>query len=973
MKSFWFLVLIAFLANSAPAKPVSQSQAQNVAVNLAKAKKQKVSLKAKKPRKSEPNVLYYVFDVGESGGFAIVAGDDVFKPVIGFSESSEFDYANMPPNFAWYLQNIEKEMLFVLENGQEQTPQMAKEWSAAGDAYTPGTYLITTTYKQSSPYNSKTPLVNGTATLTGCVATVMSQIMNYHKYPAKGRGIIPAYVTSTEKLAMPAVNMDTVTFNWSSMNDNAIATLMSVAGKSVEMDYGIEGSGAASKDAAVALRGYFDYDQSIQYIERSAIGDDWENILKEQIDLSLPVYYAGMSGSGSAHAFVLDGYDNTGKFHFNWGWGGQYDGWFISTALEPSTHNYNYSQSAIINIMPNQGTIVPSDYKLRSYGVTSDSIIFQDSALNVSIAINNSGTDDYFGRMLIMLEDELGFEILTEKYVVIPADNSYRSYKFYIPKINSAGGNYEISVLYETDDGYYLLNSKNVSVVGLYMPRLEVNGSVAMLEGYTSVDSISVVLSNIGQKSFANLNIDFKQEFFAKNKNIASIILPGKSDTLKIVPILGLSAGTYRDTLIVTGDNGISLLSPLEIKVMPESEYYSASFDTDSLVFEKKYFSYGIEETKSANFNNAGNLTGLKASFGKGIAFELAGAFPSQLPMSSSTPVSIKAKDGLVPGVYKDTLFITGNNGVSAELPLKVEIAKINIVSEQSDYNMRLIRPITLINKNDTIRDGIIFQDSALTVRFSLQNTGTVDFAGKIVIVIENEIGMERLAEVNYSVPVNTANGYTFGVSISKVKSIGGNYKISALYTENSKDYYMISAVKYTTFDCPNPIDVFVVGLYMPKLEVSGSLAPLLEDYATVDSLNMVFSNIGQKSLSNLKFEFKQGFFASSKNIAGTILPGNSNSFKFAPVLGKKTGIYRDTLAITGDNGVSMLYPLEFEVTTLAVIKQSLMLSEIPQNATVQIYDLKGKLVKGTLPPGIYIVKVKLPGKPLVFFRHVLR
>jgi hypothetical protein len=297
------------------------------------------------------------------------------------------------------------------------------------------------------------------------------------------------------------------------------------------------------------------------------------------------VYYAGRSSSG--HAFILDGYNNNEEFHFNWGWGGHYDGWFISTALTPSAiHDYSYEQDAIINIMPNRGSIPQSGYNLRLVqpivltniegDTINDNRIFQDSALIVKIGIRNSGINDFFGKIIITMENELGREIISEKYVAIPASIYYYPFDFYIPKINSIGGDYQIKVLYTTnDEEHYMVNNQwsiynplNVFVVGLYMPKFEISGNLApALEDYNSVDSLNITISNLGQKMFSNLELNFKQGIFASNENIASTVLPENSASVKFAPALGLTAGVYKDTLMVTGDNDIYFMHPLEFIV----------------------------------------------------------------------------------------------------------------------------------------------------------------------------------------------------------------------------------------------------------------------------------------------------------------------------------------------------------------------------------------------------------------------
>jgi len=248
-------------------------------------------------------------------------------------------------------------MALALDNELGQATQTAQEWATltAGGSYEPGTYLLTTKWDQGTPYNNQTPIIGNKRTLTGCVATAMAQIMKHHKHPSGAlTGIIPEYTTKTEKLAIPSVNLANITFDWENMEAEAVATLMSVVGKAVKMDYGTDASGASSENAASAFREYFNYDSRARYVEKDYFEiiekGNWITMLKEQINSNLPVFYAG--GITNAHAFVLDGYDNYDNFHFNWGWGGSYDGFFTLLNLNPGSNNYTSWQGAIIDIKP---------------------------------------------------------------------------------------------------------------------------------------------------------------------------------------------------------------------------------------------------------------------------------------------------------------------------------------------------------------------------------------------------------------------------------------------------------------------------------------------------------------------------------------------------------------------------------------------------------------------------------------------
>jgi len=354
--NFSTLRILIFLALSLTfttwAKPISYEKALHVAEKAIKGKKLK--FKHKSPQK-----LLYIFQNEENKGFVIVAGDDVFKPIIGYSENGTYDSLNMPPSFAWYLENIEKEMTFALNN---ESISMAANDSYDSD-YIAGTYLLTTTWAQIAPYNNQTPVIDGKQTLAGCIATAMAQIMKYHEHPSGAlTGIIPAYATRTKKLAIPSVNLANVEFDFANMKNsygtsytsaeaNAVATLMNIVGKSVKMDYDVNGSGAAPADVAGALRDYFGYSSNMKYVLKTSFNGDWIAMLKEQINSNLPVLYGG-NGSDGAHAFVLDGYDNSNNFHINWGWGGPYDGFYALTLLNPENYNFNATQHAVINIKP---------------------------------------------------------------------------------------------------------------------------------------------------------------------------------------------------------------------------------------------------------------------------------------------------------------------------------------------------------------------------------------------------------------------------------------------------------------------------------------------------------------------------------------------------------------------------------------------------------------------------------------------
>jgi len=346
-------------------------------------------------RKVRAITPYFVFEK-ESGGFIVVSADDVAVPILGETDSGAFDKDGMPSALVWLLETYEKQIEEAVTGGEAQDDETSRRWKRAAQgsnssatvaaASYPLT-LLSTTWSQGAPYNLKTPLDGNARSATGCVATAIAQIMKYWQHPAYGTGASEAYKTVPKDISVPSVSFNTL-YNYADMLDNyptansgteaqreAVATLMYHCGVSVKMNYTSDESGALPTNVSSALTKYFGYDACIQNIATGLGGitvsaSDWKDLVIGQIENNSPIYYNGVDTESGGHAFVIDGYDNsTDRFHLNWGWGGNYNGFFALTALNPGTHRYNNLQGMIINIMPDQGGNPPSQIKVSGFDV----------------------------------------------------------------------------------------------------------------------------------------------------------------------------------------------------------------------------------------------------------------------------------------------------------------------------------------------------------------------------------------------------------------------------------------------------------------------------------------------------------------------------------------------------------------------------------------------------------------------------
>ena len=331
---------------------------------------------------------YYVFNRGTDAGFIIVSGDDMAVPVLGYSDRGAFNLNNLPDNVRWWMQQYQEQMQYLRKH-----PESARRAAALTASVAP---LMTTTWKQSMPYNEEIPtarFARGTQRpIVGCVALAMAQLMKAHNWPTTGEGSHSYQWTATNEYGENATsattysaNFGATTYQWASMKDSysasasnatAVATLCYHCGVAVNMQYGVAASGAQIYDAALALKNYFRYDKGLDlYMRDFYEADEWDAMLRADLDEGLPILYGGSTQASeyaqpSGHCFVFDGYDTTGKFHINWGWGGNYDGYFATSLLDSGRSGANFSnwQQAVLGIRPDRtGTSSGTSRPLTGY------------------------------------------------------------------------------------------------------------------------------------------------------------------------------------------------------------------------------------------------------------------------------------------------------------------------------------------------------------------------------------------------------------------------------------------------------------------------------------------------------------------------------------------------------------------------------------------------------------------------------
>ena len=271
---------------------------------------------------------YHLFVSKEEQRFVIVSGESQMNDVVGYGKLSTGDANALPPQVHALLQQY-TETVRQVRSGQQPAASLPKSLKRY---VTP---LVTAQWGQSYPYNSKTPVINGKPTYTGCVATAAAQFLYFYKWPKQRPKL---YV----RKAGDGDEADTSpTYLWEAMKDtreqmkdfrsvNAVGRLLVDVGKAIRITFGTQASPSNIEYTLDALQNDFGYTTRLLHRDRMQADEFREAIMQELSD-GYPVMVCG-----GIHAFIYDGYDRRGFIHANFGWDGQGDGYYdINTITTP--------------------------------------------------------------------------------------------------------------------------------------------------------------------------------------------------------------------------------------------------------------------------------------------------------------------------------------------------------------------------------------------------------------------------------------------------------------------------------------------------------------------------------------------------------------------------------------------------------------------------------------------------------------
>ena len=414
MKKLFTLLTFAVAGLTASADPIDAERAKQLAADFlqqdspltlvkqasrheAKARKLSAATRATAP--------FYIYSRGAGQGYIIIAGDDCMPIVLGYTEQGDFDENNVPDA----LQDMFDAWTLMVEdaqaNGTNTPKQEAKARRAAADRSNIAP-LLTSHWHQDSPYNNHCPFLKNSSNraITGCVATAACQVLYYWRkdLPSTLQGSTPTYSYGDAPVT-ESVPKGTE-LHWELMKDNhwnsdpaavkdAVAEFCFATGAATWLTYGSSTSGHI-EDIPYTYSHYYGMNGGTVHYRNSYSQESWVQLLYKELLAHRPVMYTGVHPDQGGHAVVIHGYKTavgttSDLFYFNFGWGGQGDGYY-TVDTSNGMNGFKDYQSALIGAIPKQWNM---DINVRPAAGT----VYAQRTNDFEVTIQNNSTIAHSG------------------------------------------------------------------------------------------------------------------------------------------------------------------------------------------------------------------------------------------------------------------------------------------------------------------------------------------------------------------------------------------------------------------------------------------------------------------------------------------------------------------------------------------------------------------------------------------------
>lgn len=579
-KRFYIPLFLGILAISSYGQPVSESEARENVLQFLSSQRETLQAKSRVRTTSATPVLsyssprLYAYDV--DGRFVLASGDQQMPPILGYSDGGSFSKAMESDCFRSMIRHISAD---YNPNFRIYKPSNVAEYVEP---------LCNDTWHQHAPYKNMTPVIDSTHCVVGCVATSMSELMYYYKYPIRGTGSY-SYNDSTGCGQILSADFSSHVYDWDHMladygyngsvkyteeEANAVALLASDCGISVDMKYTSGSSGAKVIRQPVALVNYFGYDEGMQMYFRNFFTQcEWDSIMFNELNEGRPMLVGGWNPV-RAHSYLCDGYDSNGYFHLRFGNpeedanGYYYFTW--STPLQPEWYDinqaergFNLLQSLLVGVKPKTNSGPSPQHYIYCFShidALSDVNEPQRGGATFDIGVyclGNVGWNEHYGQVGIALknQDDSKSTPAASTRLLYTYDHHFPLEEFedttftdtlhlQLPQSLSAG-KYKVVPVYEEN--------------GQFIEARTMVGTPNYLSLEVSSNGIQLYSPEESRSSLRVISVDFPQDLYRMDMPTYSYTLTNDGAEFSGRVFLGLYQEDNPDLVYMCGEVGVSI------------------------------------------------------------------------------------------------------------------------------------------------------------------------------------------------------------------------------------------------------------------------------------------------------------------------------------------------------------------------------------------------------------------------------
>lgn len=274
-----------------------------------------------------------------SQGFVILSNIGEQFQVLGYSSNSKFDTSDLPIQLQELIklyESIPAENFSGIKATQKATIIVEPLLKKAG--------ISLNQFYHSEVGNCP----------SGCVATAMAQLLAYHKFPSNGKG---SHCYNVGVYGQQCANFENTFYNWVNPSYEDYRLLSKHIGIATEMRYCFDngGSSPGKQNYKNVLRDNF-------RMHIYPLGLTPNEYVFLELDKNRPVYVEIWGDPG--HAVIADGYDSNNFLHLNFGWGGEYDGFYLmntNATFRASAYTFGTNLASTVLVSPTAFTIDKQD------------------------------------------------------------------------------------------------------------------------------------------------------------------------------------------------------------------------------------------------------------------------------------------------------------------------------------------------------------------------------------------------------------------------------------------------------------------------------------------------------------------------------------------------------------------------------------------------------------------------------------